>query len=83
MEINLIDTIGGFTFIIMGLWFAIYHNSLGAKAVYHQSKFWSRLNINISFAERSLKAYQIMFLIVGIIFLLVGILFVFHIIESK
>lgn len=60
-----------------------YHKSIGTKASYHQRKFWGKFYKNISFAEGTIKAYQVVFLIAGLLFFIVGLLSIFHIIKFK
>lgn len=83
MNKNVVDTIVGIIFIAMGFWFAIYHKSLGSKATYYQQKFWGLFHFKMNFSQKTVKAYQFMYLIFGISFAMVGFLIVFQIIKFK
>ena len=75
MNKTMTDAIGGIIFIIIGLWFAIYHKNLGNKT----SQFYYRL-FHIKFSE---KGYEILFLVCGVSFFIFGLLSVFYIIRFK
>ena len=79
----MINAIGGVIFILMGLWFAIYHKSLGTKTAYYQQRFWELFHFRTSFSEGTINVIQIMFLIIGVAFLIFGLLSLFHIIRFK
>jgi uncharacterized Tic20 family protein len=71
------DLIGAIVSIAIGLWFAIFHKSLGSNAIYQREKS-KYFKINVT--ERTEKNFQFAFLIAGVIFILIGILVLFNVI---
>ena len=75
MNKEIIDTLGGSIFIIMGLVFIVFHTKLAHKT----SNFYYKL-LHIQSGE---KGYRIGFFVVGISFIIVGLLSIFKIIRFR
>jgi len=79
----MIRIIGGLFFVLLGLWFVIYHKYLGNKTAYWQQRFWDLFHFRTSFSEGTINAIQIMLLIIGVVFLVLGTLSLFNVIRFE
>ncbi len=69
------EAIGGVLSVLFGPWFALFHRTLGEKAVkYHQKFWWGE-----SFGQGTIRVFQIGFLLAGLFFILFGLLSLFRI----
>lgn len=75
MNKEIIDTLGGSIFIIMGLVFTVFYTKLAHKT----SDFYYKL-LHIQFGE---KGYKIGFFVVSISFIIFGLLSIFKIIRFR
>ena len=75
MNKDMIDTLGGGIFVIMGLALTVFHTKLAHKT----SDFYYKL-FHIQFGE---KEYKIGFMIVGISFIIFGLLSIFKIVRFR
>ncbi len=68
------ESIGDILSVAFGLWFALFHKTLGERAAKYQQKFW-----RADFGEKTIRGIQISFLMVGLFFILFGLLSLFKI----